>query len=378
MHFFRNILWIFIIVAIASCSKNESVSPQVKISFLASGTNLTYYYNSLGTDTIKTVIGDQIAKDTFLVTNTTSLMTIVPTQYWTVKDNSLYTSTRLRDPASYVKECAFGQPVGTSWTVTKGLAQYAYSIEQVNVSVTTGKGTVTDAVKVKVTQVGSSASAYQYVSPTVGPIGTGNFEDATAALRLISYKTGTSSTTTNVTPAITYGSFPFLKVGNYWKYDESSFFQSNKTLTVKVESKLSNANIYKVSLTYTGEATAYNYWYEDNGHLMVYEEGESALQADPIYVTGAKAVVGYGWGDYTSSGSLLIYKISALNQSTTNYYGTLSCTAIKVGGGLFSQTNYWNQNKGNVLVDGLFISRDITDTNVRKDNTKTFVPIFGI
>jgi hypothetical protein len=110
---------------------------------------------------------------------------------------------------------------------------------------------------------------------------------------------------------------------------------------------------------------------------MVYEEGETVEQADPIYEDASQAEIGHGWVGLSPTGTVFIYEVTALAETMDTYFGELPCMAIDVGNGLFSmQTNYWNQNKGNVLVNG-FISRDVTASNARQDR-KSFIPVVGI
>src|SRR6266496_3949168 len=136
------------------CSKSENVTPATPITFLATGARFDYYYEDfLYADSLQTIVGDQIGKDTFLVRNYSPGIPVIPTQYWVIKDNSFYSSFRLRDPNSYGIECKFNKPVGTSWTVKKGSTTYTYTIDAVNSSVVTGKGTVKDAVKIKITSL---------------------------------------------------------------------------------------------------------------------------------------------------------------------------------------------------------------------------------
>jgi hypothetical protein len=233
---------------------------------------------------------------------------------------------------------------------------------------------VNDAIKLKITAPGAN-TVYQYISPSVGLIGTGDFDDLDEGVRLVKYKSGIAATTTNVVPAITYGNFSFMKVGNFWEYYESTF-AGEDVVTMTIESKLANKNIYKVLGEYESGESWYSYWYEDNGFLMVYEEGEEIVEADPIYLHASQAELGYGWGSLTSSGTTFIYEIESLDESIETFYGTLSSMGITVSDGLFSsQTNYWNLSKGNVLVDGL-VYREIIASNVRRGQGG-FIPILA-
>lgn len=361
---------------LSSCGDDGETSggPKIELTFLAEGTEYHYYaLNFFGDDSIKCVIGEQIGRDTFLVRNYSDLITVFPTQYWTVKDGNFYTSYRLRDPEAYQIECKFGKPKGTSWKVRKGSATYTYTIDEVDVSITTGQSEITDAVKVKI-QTGSS-TYYQYFSPTIGLIGTGNFEDESASMRLVRYVVGNPASTNKVTPPITYGDFPFLEVGNYWTYSESSLLGEDE-LTVTVESKLSSKNIYKVHLSYASGGEGDSYWFEDNGYLMTYDEGEDITQADPLYVIPSKAKLEEGWGSLTESGRFYIYEITSLDEAVDTFYGELPAMGIYVTDGLFvSQTNYWHLNKGNVLVTGAGW-REIIGTNVRQSQ-RQFIPMLA-
>ncbi len=355
-------------VTLFSCSSDGDPKPSnVSVTFLKVGTRYTTYVNDgfFFDDTVKTFVESQIGQDTFLVRNYSESIPVGPTQYWVLHDNNFYVSYRLRDTDMYQIECKFGQRVGTSWTVVKAGTTYTYAIEALDVPIETGDGVVNDAVKIKIKSAGSD-DTFQYVSPTVGMLGNGSVDDASAMSKLVHYTIGTISSSDVHVPAISYGNFPFLAVGKYWNYTEEDFVGNVVGVEVKVESKLSGKNIYKVKVTYDGE-TDYSYWYEDRGLLMVYEEGERVEQADPIYEDASQAEVGHGWVGFAPSGSVFIYEITALDETVDTYFGELPCMAIDVSSGLFtSQINYWNQNKGNVLVSG-FISRDITSSNARRN-----------
>jgi hypothetical protein len=365
-------------VALSSCGGDDDPKPtHVSVTFLKVGTQYTTYYNDgfFFEDTIKTYIDSQIGVDTFLVRNYSETVSVAPTQYWTLHDNNFYTSYRLRDSDMYQIECKFGQPVGTAWDVVKNGVHYTYSIEALNVSITTGDGVVKDAIKIKAKSTGG-AEAFQYISPTVGMLGNGSLDDAAAAAKVIHYTIGTTSSPNIHVPPISYGNFPFLAVGKYWQYKEYDFFDNEVVVQLSVESKLSGKNIYKVKLTYDGDVS-YSYWYEDRGLLMVYEEGERIEQGDPVYEDAGQAEVGHGWVGLTPAGTVFIYKVTGLNETMDTYFGELPCMAIEVGNGFFSsQTNYWNESKGNVLVSG-FVSRSVTDSNARR-KTLPFIPVVSI
>jgi hypothetical protein len=367
-------------VTLFSCGGNDDPKPaNVSVTFLKVGTKYTMYFNDgfLYDDTIKTVVDSQIGADTFLVRNYSESAPVAYTQYWVLRDNNLYASYRLRDTDMYQIECKFGQPVGTSWPVVKNGVTFTYSIEALNVSITTGDGVVKDAIKIKVKN-SNGAEVYQYISPTVGILANGSIDDASAAGKVIHYTIGTTSSSNVHVPPISYGNFPFMTVGKYWKYVQSDFFgETTVPVEVTIDSKLSGKNICKVKLSVDG-AVSYEYWFEDRGLLMVYEEGEQIEQADPIYEDAAQAEVGHGWVGRASTGKVFFYKTTATDETTDTYFGTLPCMTIEVSDGLFSsQINYWNQNKGNVLVSGIFASREITSSNARK-TSRPFIPVISI
>jgi hypothetical protein len=362
-----------VIVLISSCSSDdEEPQPATEVTFLKVGTKYTMYYDDgfWNVDSLYTEVSKQLATDTFLVRNSSPSIAVAGTQYWVLKDNNFYTSIRLRDPNTYQIECKFNQPVGTTWNVTKNGVSYVYTIEELNATVTTGDGPVTDAIKIKITS--GNQSAFQYISPTVGILGSGSVNEDVVA-KVIHFKVGTTAPVTKNLPKITFGNFPFLKVNNYWDYVESNFVTEIEVTTL-VESKLPSSNIYKVKVTYDG-TPSYSYWYEDAGMLMVYEEGEEVVEADPIYMSTAIAEVGYGWAGLTSTNSMFIYSVTEIGEVYPTYFGSLPCVGISVSNGfLSSQTNYWNQNKGNVLVSG-FVSRDVVDSNAKEKKKMSILPI---
>jgi hypothetical protein len=368
----------FSVILFSCSSSDDDPKPaNVSVTFLKVGTKYTMYCSDgfFLDDTVKTFVDSQIGVDTFLVRNYSETIAVPPTQYWVLHDNNFYTSYRLRDADMYQIECKFGQPVGTSWKVVKNRVQYTYSIEALDVSVTTGDGVVNDAIKIKV-KTASGPEAYQYISPTVGMLGNGSVDDESAIAKVIHYTVGTTSSPNIHVPAISYGDFPFLTVGKYWKYTEYDFGGNEIAVELKIDSKLPGKNIYKAKLTYDGDVS-YSYWYEDRGLLMVYEEGESVEQGDPVYEDAAQAEVGHGWVGLASTGTIFIYKVTALDETMDTYFGELPCMAIEVGNGLFSmQTNYWNQSKGNVLVSG-FVSREVNASNAR-GRTLPFIPVISI
>jgi hypothetical protein len=359
------------LIVLFSCGSDDP-QPVTGPTFLKVGMKYTFYYDDgfLNADSLYTIVEKQLATDTFLIRHNSETIAVGNTQYWTVKDNNLYSSIRLRDPSTYIIECKFGQPVGTSWEVVKAGTHFTYSIDALDVSITTGDGVVNDAIKIKM-KASSGQEGVQYFSPTVGLLGNGSIGE-NVSMKLVHYKIGTIAATTGSTPKITFGSFPFLAVGKYWNYIESTFL-GDAEVGLAIESKLSN-NIYKVKVTYDG-TSSYSYWYEDNGMLMAYDEGENYLNADPIYMKDNIATVGYGWASITPSNAILIYKITALNETTSSYFGSLPCSVIYVTDGFFgSQNNYWNANKGNVLVSGM-VSRDVVASNARNNTQRASIPV---
>lgn len=339
------------------------------------GTSYTYYFDDglFNADTIRTVVEKQLATDTFLVRHTSPTIAVVNTQYWVVKDNNFYSSIRLRDPSTYSLECKFGQPVGTTWDVVKNKVPYKHSIEAVDVTVTTGDGEIKDAVKVKM-RAANGQEAFQYFSPTVGLLGNGSISEK-VSMKLVHYKVGTVEPVKGNTPRITFGGFPFMAVGKYWDYTENSIFESDVAVNISIDSK-SAQNIYKVTVTYD-ETPSSQYWFEDNGMLMVYDEGETYLNADPIYMKESIATEGYGWGSLTPTGKVFIYTVDAVSEVADTYFGELPCMQISVTDGLFSsQVNYWNAAKGNVLVSGM-VSREVVDSNARKQSRLPVIPVIA-
>lgn len=364
--------------ALSSCSKDDDAKPtseETKLGFMKVGTRYTYYYDDglFNADTVKTIVEKQLATDTFLVRHTSPSIAVANTQYWVVKDNGFYSSIRLRDPSTYSLECKFGQPVGTTWNVVKNKVPYTYTIEAVNTTVTTGDGEVKDAIKVKMSAANGQTS-FQYFSPTVGLLGNGSIDEK-VTMKTVHYKVGTTEPVEGNTPRITYGNFPFMAVGKNWVYTESSIFGNDANVSLSIDSK-SAKNIYTVTVTYNGTPSN-QYWFEDNGMLMVYDQGETYLNADPIYMKESIATEGYGWGSLTSTGTYFIYKVDAVSEVTDSYFGELPCMQISVTDGLFSsQVNYWNAAKGNVLVTGL-VSREVIDSNARKQSQLPVMPVIA-
>ncbi len=370
---------------IVSCKKGNDPAPSNNsnnggnnggsndgVTFLKVGTSHTYLYTGFFGGTVVAKVEQEVGKDTFMVRNSSEdVTTIYPTVYYVLKNGNLYSSFRHRDPSNYFIRCKFNVPVGTTWSGTENGTAFSCTIDSLNATVYTGKGLVKDAVKVKI--VRSNETVYNYYSPTVGLIGSGSYE-TDAEVQLQDYTISTLPSNGAVYP-ITFGDFAFMKVGNKWRYSEVILGGEEDFVNISIESKLPNANIYKVKITYESDPskTAYQYWYEDNGLLMVYEEGENLFNADPIYMNESVAKVGYGWTGRTGLNTIYIYKIAELNSTQTSYWGDLLTEAIDVSNGLFSaQTNYWNKDKGNVSVSGL-LYRDVVSTNVRKGSENRIV-----
>ncbi|MEN7547574.1 hypothetical protein AAG747_06635 [Rapidithrix thailandica] len=352
--------------------------PEVAISFLKEGTEYMYDYNNgLEVLPINMVVEKQLSKDTFLVRNYTETPYVNPTIYWVLKDNMWYSSYRLRDPDFYQVECKFGQPVGTSWTVTRGIYTSTYTIEAVDVTVKTGKGDVEDAIKLKIKDPFGDIE-YSYVSPTVGPIGNGDYdpEGGESSLQLKDYTLGSLSKDENVLPAITFGDFPFMKVGAYWKFSAEDISGKKSVYTQEIIGKVDGKNIYKVKLT-NAEETVYSNWYEDNGLLMSYEEGETLVQADPIYMDASVAKPEYGWTGTAKNGSVFIYRIAEMNRKTNTFFGELPCMLIDVTNFNTWQTNYWNQEKGHLSIDGIFLTSEVVSSNAKMEK-RPFIPFLSL
>jgi hypothetical protein len=353
----------------AACGDKDAVSPNpasAEVLFMREGTRWEFdYQDGFSEDVLVMTVEKELSKDTFLVRNSTEVGYVLPEQYYVLKEGNLYVSYRHRDASTYQIECKFGQPVGTSWQVSKFGQTYTYTIDSLNASVRTGRGLVTDAIKVKMRLHANNREGYQYISPSVGILGSGHY-GGTGAMQLKDYTVSTAASSAPASLPISFGDFPFMKAGNFWTYSLSTFADDD-VLKIEILSKLPSQNIYKVRLTLqSANQSNIEYWYEDRGRLMVYEEGESLRQADPIYSNVAQTAVGHGWTGTTSRGTVFVYKVVALNVPTTTYYGELPSMEVDVYNGLFSvQTNHWNPNKGLVLVNG-FLYQNIIDSNVRK------------
>lgn len=365
----KSVLFSLLLCTAAACGDKDDVNPDVtpaNVTFLKVGTHWEFdVKGGFWEGQLMMDVEKELSKDTFLVRNTTD-MNLLPLQYYVLKEGNLYTSYRHRDPDTYQIECKFGKPVGTTWQVKKFGVPYTYTIDSVNATVKSGRGVVTDAIKVQMKHNVSNKIGYQYISPSVGLLGDGNF-GGTSTMQLKDYTVSTSASTAETRLPISFGDFAFMKVGNFWRYTLSTF-EGDDVLKIEILSKNPSQNIYKIKITTeSGSMSVVEYWYEDQGRLMVYEEGETLRQADPIYIADAHTKLGHGWVGTTAKGTTFIYKVSAINTPKTTFYGELPSMSVDVSNSLFSvQTNHWNKDKGLVLVDGGFISQDIISTNVRK------------
>lgn len=383
---FNIILATLLPVSFFTACKKSSSDPQpsgsnsnsVNVTFLKVGASSIYNYKDFAyTDTIYSVVEKEIAQDTFLVRNYTSIPYIVPSEYFVLSGNTLSYSYRMRDPGSYQILCKFNQPVGTTWTALQdNVINYTATIDSVNAVVPSGIGMLTNVVKVKYVDAYGNTT-YQYFSPTVGIIGVGY---STATLYLKKNTTGTTvSNAPSKMPAITFGNFPFLTVGNIWKYALQEGGIAD-TLVVTVASKNAQ-NIYTINLLDQASGTpVINYWYEDNGYLVAYQTGEQIVQGDPIYENPSIAKLNDGWVGLSGS-TTYCYRITSLDSNTTSaQYGLQACMAINVNSGLLSnQTNYWNASKGEVHVDGISFTQDLYNSNVRTSSSASKKPfILGL
>jgi len=357
---FKSFVYLVIIFISMSCKKDKDagIDGNNGVIFLKVGTAYTYSFSG---ETVTSAVEQEAGKDTFLIRNfSETIDTIFPAVYYALNDGNFSRSIRLRDPASYVLVCKFNQPAGTTWNITdeNGRAS-VLTIDSVNTKVNTGKGWIIDAIKVK-TVTGNNTS-YNYYSPTVGFIGNGSV-DTEAAIQLTDYSISTSSSSGAPHP-ITFGNFPFTKIGNEWTFEESTT-SGKDNVTKSIDNKIGKSNIYKVKVTSETQPTTFEYWYEDHGRLMVYEDGENALQADVVYIDEAISKVGDGWVSRTKDGSIVLSRISNLNVTQATGWGPLSSVeiVIKTKGG--SAKDYWNKDKGNLLTTG-DISRVLVNSNAR-------------
>jgi len=349
-----NLLWVllFSITLFSSCKKDDPVAPiQVdNPAFLKAGTNLYFISDSYAfSDTLNISIKEEIGVDTFLVRFISESYDFHPTQYWVIDNGVLKSSFRLRDPDSYITECKFGYPVGTTWNADRSGYIYKYTIESVDETFQYYGGELNDVIKIKVEDSFGTVSYYAYYSPQIGPLGDGEFE-TDGDMYIVNHEIGTASATTTKIPAQTFGNLPFLKVGNTWNFTEYGMLET-ESFDVEITSVSAN-NIYTVKYSYPS-ANSTQYWFEDNGYLMAYEEGETTIQADPLFQIVDDAVVGYGWSNMKKDKSFFIYKIGEKDTQFETYAGDIDCMSIDVSSGFFSfQTNYWNNEKGFIGTEG--------------------------
>jgi hypothetical protein len=359
----QSIVCLITILILMSCKKDkdEAVDLNNGVIFLKTGTTYTYNYSG---ETVTSAVEQEAGKDTFLIRNySQTIDTIFPAVYYALKDGNFSRSIRLRDPDSYVVVCKFNHPEGTTWNVTDEYGRTSVlTIDSVNTKVNTGKGWITDAIKVR--SVSGNSASYSYYSPTVGFIGNGSV-DTEAAIQLTDYSVSTTSPTGASYP-ITFGNFPFTKIGNEWIFEETTT-SGKDNVTKSIENKIGKSNIYKVKVTRESQPDliTFEYWYEDHGRLMVYEDGENALQADVVYIDESLSKVGDGWVSKTKDGSILLSRISNLNVTQFTGWGNLPSEEIEIKNreGL-SAKDYWNKDKGNLLTTG-GINRVLVNSNAR-------------
>ncbi|WP_028980364.1 hypothetical protein [Sporocytophaga myxococcoides] len=346
-----------------SCKKDKdtAVDGNNGITFLKVGTAYTYNYSGA---TVTSAVEQEAGKDTFLIRNySQTIDTIFPSVYYSLKDGNFSRSIRLRDPSSYVLVCKFNQPVGTTWNVTDEYGRASVlTIDSVNAKVNTGKGLITDAIKVR--KVTGNYTSFDYYSPTTGYIGQGSV-GTSAPIQLTDY-TISSVSPTGVAYPITFGNFPFTKIGNEWTFEESTA-SGKDNVTRSIDNKVGKSNIYKVKVTRESQPDifTFEYWYEDHGRLMVYEDGENVLQADVVYIDESISKVGDGWVSKTKNGTVLLSRITNLSALQTTDWGQLQSEEIEIKNrdGLLVK-DYWNKDKGNLLTTG-DISRVLINSNAR-------------
>lgn len=348
-------------------------------AFLEEGTEYEFDYTSIFDDaSVRSLVFKEVAKDTFEVRNYTESDSYPGKLFIVWNNGSIYSSIRLRDQASYQKICDFAATVGTSWKGKYG----TYSVEAHNTKITTLFGELNDVTKIKYLQTGSTEASYEYYSLKYGIVGQGyeSNDEMTAKINLKTVKMGTKNPNPSAkAPAITYGSFPFLKVGAQLKYEaEMGITEDEDTLTLLVKSKLSNTNIYEVTLNFKYEGTTETqYWYEDAGKLMVYEPGETPKQADVLYIKDAQKGDAWVGVDGTST---FYYKVTEPKFHLLDGYDpNLEVTEIQVSGGLFSsQTNYWSEKLGQVAVSGFGVYLNLTSVkNLRTEHKGHPVTMYG-
>lgn len=359
----KSVVYLIIIFMSMSCKKDKDsvIDGNRGVVFLKVGTAYTYSFKG---ETVTSAVEKEAGKDTFLIRNYSETVdTLFPAVYYALNNGNFSRSIRLRDPASYVLVCKFNQPEGTTWNITDEYGRASVlTIDSVNTKVNTGKGWIKDAIKVKT--VTGNSTTYNYYSPTIGYIGQGSVSTS-ASIQLTDYTISTASPTRASYP-ITFGSFPFTKIGNEWTFEVSTT-SGKDNVTKSIDNKVGKSNIYKVKVTRDSQPNlfTFEYWYEDHGRLMIYEDGESALQADVVYMDESISKVGDGWVSKTKDGSILLSRISNLNLMKSTGWGQLSSEEIEIKNreGL-SAKDYWNKDKGNVLTTG-DISRVLVNSNAR-------------
>lgn len=349
-------------------------------AFLEEGTEYEFDYVSFMDEaSVRSLIFKEVAKDTFELRNYTEADTYPAKLYIVWNNGSIYSSARLRDQASYQKICDFAAAVGTSWKARNG----TYTVEAHNTTIKTLFGTLNDVTKIKYVSTGATEGSYEYYSLKYGMVGQGyeSSDELATKIDLKSVKMGVKNASPSASvPAITFGSLPFLKVGAEWKYNaEVGLTGEEDIFTILIKSKLANANIYEVTLNFKNEdETTTQYWYEDAGKLMVYDAGESPKQADVLY--DKLASKGDGWIGMDGQ-TTFFYKVkeTAYNFTSDLYPSGIKTTNIYVTSGLFSnQTNYWNENRGQVSADGFAIYLDLFATkNLRKEHKAHPVALYG-
>lgn len=362
---FKSVVYLVIIFLSMSCKKDKDAEVLIDgnngVTFLKVGTDYSYSFSG---ETVTSSVEQEAGKDTFLIRNYSETVdTIFPSVYYALKDGNFSRSVRLRDPASYVLVCRFNQPQGTTWNVTDEYGRASVlTIDSVNTKVKTGKGWITDAIKVRT--VTGNTTSFDYYSPTVGFIGNGSV-GTEAAIQLTEYSISTTSPT-GAPYRITFGNFPFTKIGNEWTFEESST-SGKDNVTKSIDNKVGKTNIYKVRVTRESQPNifTFEYWYEDHGRLMIYEDGENALQADIAYIDESISKVGDGWVSKTKDGKILVSRISNLNAPQSTGWGELPSEEIEIKNkeGLFAK-DYWNKDKGNLLTTG-DISKVLLNSNAR-------------
>lgn len=315
-------------------------------------------------------VESEIKKDVFVLRQTSTSFSTIPTLYWKLENDILYSSFRMRDDNNYFVECKFNEIDGASWTRNISGSEYTYLVESNSDTLTIAGQLRDDLVKIKVSSPSGSIS-YNYYSYSLGYIGSTN-SSGSWTVKLTEHEKKTIPTTLETAfPARTFGSFDFLRTGVFWNFE---YYDLNTGLTNTIDVKVltkDSKNIYKVQLiTVTSgvSQTEIQYWFEDDDYLMVYDENESIDEADPIFVKSNKAKVGLGWTGKSISGTNFNYKISEINALfVTNLHGEISSTRIDSGTGGFwgaTQNNVWSDSKGQIATTG-WIYLDLTGSNAK-------------